>query len=233
MSSNFLRICILAATAFFPAMVGAAGSASADTFKLNSQDWKPYQYLTNGQPDGIAVKAVKCVVEKMGHKADINLLPWVRAQKEVAEGTADGFFAASKSAERDAYAELSETFIPQVWGWYSMADKTVDASSKATRVGVLAGSSMEQWLEKNGYTAMQKVQSSEALVKMLQTGRIDAVLANEIAFKEAVASSGAAEGAFKGVEHSNRPLGVYFGKAFLAKNPGFLTAFNGAVKSCQ
>jgi hypothetical protein len=31
----------------------------------------------------------------------------------------------------------------------------------------------------------------------------------------------------------NKPLGVYFSKAFLAKSPGFLAAFNRQVPACR
>lgn len=231
MSKHFARVAAMAAALVVGA--GVPGMASAETIKLNTQDWKPYQTVVNGQVEGIAVKAVKCTIEKMGHKAEISVLPWVRAQKDVADGLAHGFFAASKSADRDAFAEMSQAFIPQVWRWYSLTDKSVDVTAKATRVGVVAGSSMEKWLDENGYTSLQRIQATDALVKMLQMGRIDAVLANEIAFREALPAAGASEGAFKAVQHSDRPLGVYFGKTFLASHPGFLDAFNAQVKNCQ
>lgn len=233
MSLHFTRTAVMAAALSLSAMTGLAGTAAADTIKLTTQEWKPYQSTTNGQLDGLAVKAVKCILDKMGHKAEITVLPWTRAQKEVADGNAAGFFAASKSGDRDAFAEMSQAFIPQVWRWYTPADKTVDVSSKATKVGVLAGSSMEKWLDENGFTATQKIQSTDALVKMLQSGRIEAVLANEIVFKEALTASGVPDSAFKAPQHSDRPLGVYFGKSFLASHPGFLNAFNGQVKACQ
>lgn len=229
MTKHPIRVAMVAA-AF---SLSLAAGASAETIKFNTQDWKPYQTVINGQPDGIAVKAVKCIVEKMGHKADIAVLPWTRAQKEVADGVAGGFFAASKSADRDAFAEMSQAFIPQVWRWYTAADKVVDVAGKTAKVGVLAGSSMEKWLDENGYTATQKIQSTDALVKMLQSGRVEAVLANEIVFKEALGTAGASDAAFKAIPHSDRPLGVYFGKTFLAAHPGFLDGFNAQIKACQ
>lgn len=232
MTKHMTRLAIAAAAFSLSLSAGAAG-ASAETIKLNTQDWKPYQTVNNGQVEGLAVKAVKCIVEKMGHKAEITVLPWTRAQKEVADGAAAGFFAASKSPDRDAFADMSQAFIPQVWRWYTMADKNVDVTAKTTKMGVLAGSSMEKWLDDNTYTATQKLQNTDALVKMLQTGRVEAVLANEIVFKEALVAGGVAEASFKATQHSDRPLGVYFGKSFLASHPGFLDAFNGQIKSCQ
>lgn len=208
-------------------------AAAAETLRLTTQEWKPYQYSAGTKVEGIAVKAVTCVLEKMGHQADIVVLPWMRAQLQVAGGEAVGFFAASKSADRDAYAEMSRAFIPQVWGWYQLAEKSFDPADKALKVGVLAGSSMEKWLDDNGYAATSRLQATEQLVKMLRLGRLDVVLANEIVFKEAVSVTGSPEAAFKMREHSNRPLGVYFGKAFLTSHPGFLDAFNARVTDCR
>jgi polar amino acid transport system substrate-binding protein len=230
MTSHITQTAMLAVAISLSALVAAPLSASAETIKLTTQEWKPYQTVVGGQVEGTAVKAVKCVLEKMGHKAEITVLPWVRAQKDVADGAANGFFAASKSADRDAFADMSAPFIPQVWKWYTAADKAVDVTAKTAKVGVLAGSSMEKWLDENGYAGTQKIQSADALVKMLQSGRIEAVLSNEIVFKEA---AGAAESSFKAIPHSDRPLGVYFGKTFLASHAGFLDAFNAQVKTCQ
>lgn len=233
MSSQITKTAMLAVAISLSALVVAPVEASAETIKLTTQEWKPYQTVVNGQVEGTAVKAVKCVIEKMGHKAEITVLPWVRAQKDVADGAANGFFAASKSADRDAFAEMSAPFIPQVWRWYTAADKSVDVTSKTAKAGVLAGSSMEKWLDENGYTGTQKIQSTDALLKMLQSGRIEAILANEIVFKESLGAAGIAESAFKSTQHSDRPLGVYFGKTFLASHAGFMDGFNAQVKACQ
>lgn len=208
-------------------------AAQAETIKLTTQDWSPYQTVENGQLKGLAVKSVTCVIEKMGHKADISVLPWVRAQKDVADGAAAGFFAASKSADRDAFAEISQLFIPQVWLWYVGAGKSVDVKAPTTKVGVLAGSGMEKWLDSNGYAGVQKLQTTDALIKMLQGGRIDAVLTNEIVFKEELADMKVPESAFSTIPHSDKPMGVYFGKAFLASHAGFMDAFNAKIAECK
>ncbi|MGE5476274.1 MAG: substrate-binding periplasmic protein [Bacteroidales bacterium] len=233
MTMHAVRAMPVAVLVALSALADASTSARAETIKLTTQDWKPYQSVTAGQVDGIAVKAVKCALGKMGHQAEITVLPWVRAQKDVADGAASGFFAASKSPDRDAFAEMSQPFIPQVWRWYTTSGSPVDVTAKTAKVGVLAGSSMEKWLDENGYTSTQKTQNTDALVKMLQSNRIEAVLANEIVFKEAMAATATPDGAFKSTQHSDRPLGVYFSKSFLAAHPGFLDAFNAQAKACQ
>lgn len=226
------RMGILMAASALAVSALISSAWAGETIKLTTQEWAPYQTVTGGQVDGLAVKAVKCVMEKMGNTAEIVVLPWARAQKDVQDGAAHGFFAASKAAERDQYADMSIAFIPQIWRWYTGNDKAVDVTNKGVKVGVQAGSAMEKWLTDNGYAGIQKTQSADALVKMLQSGRVEAVLANEIVFKDAQATAGIAD-AFKSTVHSDRPMGVYFSKTFLASHAGFMDAFNAQAKSCQ
>ncbi|HLO79011.1 MAG TPA: transporter substrate-binding domain-containing protein [Magnetospirillum sp.] len=210
----------------------AAPARAADTVVLRTQEWAPYQMIVDHKATGIAVDSVRCILDRMGLRSEISVLPWGRAQREVARGSASGFFAASRSTARDAYAEMSAPFIPQVWRWYSQADSVVDIHNKAVKVGTLAGSGMERWLKEDGYTTVAALKSETALVRMLQKGRIQLALSNDAAFRYSLSAAGIAESKFQSVLHSSRPLGVYFGKAFLAERPGFLIAFNQNIKHC-
>lgn len=214
-------------------LVAMATSAGAETIKLTTQEWQPYQMVVNGHVTGTAVTAVECVLERMGHKADITVLPWARAQKDVANGVASGFFAASRSVDRDVFAEMSQPFIPQTWRWYFPVGTKVDVDRTETKTGALAGSGMEKWLSDNGYVDTRKLSSPLALLKMLQRGRIEVALSNEAVFRETLARAGAAESAFESLPHSDRPLGVYFGKDFLASHPGFLERFDAKIADCR
>lgn len=210
----------------------AAPARAADAVVLRTQEWAPYQMIVDHKATGIAVDSVRCILDRMGLQSEISVLPWVRAQRDVARGKASGFFAASRSTARDAYAEMSAPFIPQVWRWYAPANSVVDIHDKAAKVGTLAGSVMERWLKENGYTNVAGLKNEKALVRLLQKGRIELALSNDAAFKFSLSAAGIAESGFQSVMHSSRPLGVYFGKAFLAERPAFLMAFNQNIKHC-
>lgn len=214
-------------------LVAVPAATAADTVRMTTQEWSPYQLLENGTLGGHAVDAVECVMESIGTSYTMDVLPWARAQLLVQEGQADAFFAASASAKRDAYATISEPIAPQVWGWYHLKGNSVDVEDKDnTAVGVQLGSNMASWLDTNGYKAVTKLPVSGDLIRVLKAGRVEAVLSNQLAFEDDLAAAGESPDQFSSVEHSNRPLGVYFSNTFLAANPGFLDKFNAAVPGC-
>jgi ABC-type amino acid transport substrate-binding protein len=222
-------LCLVAAF-----LLPAGSVTAAETLRLTTQEWEPYQFTKDGQLSGVAVEVVRCIAGKLGVAAELSVKPWVRAQKMVEDGDADGFFAASRSAERDAYATMSDPIAPQVWRWYLQASGDKDPSkADGLRVGVLRGSAMEKFLADSKYLGVTSVTTSGQLVELLQMNRVDAALANELVFAEAAEDAKIPASSFKSVEHSNRPLGVYFGKAYLAKHEGFLPSFNAAIAGCR
>jgi len=207
-----------------------------DVLLLTTQAWEPYQMESGGVQDGIAVRAVMCILESIGQPYSITFLPWARAQAQVEAGQAHGFFAASQSDKRDAYAQMSEPIAPQQWLWYLLAGSTLDpqdpAFKETNRVTAIAGSNMGSWLQDNDYQIESQPRTTEQLIAMLQQGRVDAVLANELVFSEALQSLGMSADLFRTYVNKDKPLGVYFSKVYLQQHPGFLERFNAEIPEC-
>lgn len=229
-----MKALLLPTLAALAATVLAGPAAAVETLRLTTQEFPPYQSKETGTLNGIAVDVVTCTLQRMGQRFEIELLPWARAQKLVEDGEAHGFFSASRSAARDAYARMSELVAPQVWQWYMPKGSTTDPAAKATlKVGTMMGSAMQTWLEENGYNVALKGRSVELLIKNLEARRIDVFLANELAFEKEAADLGRKRDDFTVVTHSDRPLGVYFGKKFLDQEPAFLDRFNAEIAPCR
>ena len=229
---------ICAASVGFFFLFAAEPARPADlAIRLVTQEWQPYQSRASGRPTGVAVEMVRCVLGRLGRQAEIVFLPWQRAQADVRKGRADGFFAASQSPERDAYATLSAPIAPQQWTWYYAEGAELvpgDAAFKNTaRVTATSGSNMAGWLHQSGYNVQDEPRGTDQLVKMLERGHVDAVLANPLAFEAALESTGVPVDRFLRHVEREQPLGVYFGKDFLARNPDFLSAFNGEIAGCM
>ncbi len=84
---------------------------------------------------------------------------------------------------------------------------------------------MLKWLKENNYNIRGNPKNSNLLVKMLLKKRFDAILANNMETEEIIKNE-KLEGKFKVVTLKDKPLGVYFSKTFLEKNPYFLKKFN-------
>jgi polar amino acid transport system substrate-binding protein len=201
---------------------------------LTSQNLSPLGfYDEKGNYDGIAVKVVKYALEKMNVKYEINIYPWARAQMLVKTGEADGFFAGSKNAEREEYAVMSSIIAEQNWVWYQLKNNPLNPKDlsfkKNAKVGAYIGANMLDWLNEKKYNVTAKPRDTESLFKMLMAKRVDAILANHLVANEIIKNEGIAE-ELKSTVEKEHPLGVYFSKKFLEKNPGFIESFNYYIK---
>src|SRR6266542_548071 len=67
-----------------------AGFASGAKLKLNTQDFAPFSYEVNGVVSGPAADIIRKICGEARIDCSMHLLPWRRAQDEVANGTAQG-----------------------------------------------------------------------------------------------------------------------------------------------
>ncbi len=222
----------------FPFLLSASLAWGEPTVRLTTHDLPPYGSYRGADHrfGGIAVDVVDCVMRKLDRAYRLQVVPWARAQKLVPRGEADGFLAASRNAERDRYATSSVLIAEQEWRWYLMASNPADPRSESFRrtatVGSFIGANMLDWLRENGYRVEAKPGTTEQLLVMLTKGRVDAILANHLVMAE-LAKKHSLESQLRSVLQENRPLGVYFSKVFLEKNPGFLARFDQQVPRCR
>lgn len=74
--------------------------------------------------------------------------------------------------------------------------------------------------------------NSLTTLKILSLGRIDVNLENDSNLKTAFKDTGLSPADFKTFVAKSKPVGVYFGKAFLQREPEFLDIFNISIKAC-
>lgn len=205
---------------------------------LLTHDLPPYSYINEqGEPDGLAVLPVQCALGKVDIEYSIQFVPWKRAQNMVQEGSADAFFGASRSAERDAYATFSATIAPQEWRWFLLAENPVDPRSVEFRahgkVASFVGANMYDWLQQNGYQTGAAPVTNQQLLQMLLAKRIDAILANHLVMAQLLHEA-EAETKVRSVLQLDKPLGVYYSHRALKKLPvDFIERFNAAIGECQ
>ncbi len=231
-----LLIAALALCAF-----GAGTQSMAQTtpkkILLTTQKWEPYQVPNGKKLEGIAVKVVECVLGKMNRPYEIQVLPWKRAQSDVEEGKAQGFFAASKDPKRDKYAVATDVIADQKWNWYLPKDSQLDPTAPDFKdkaaVAATLGSNMLNWLEENKFKVKAKPDNAEQLARMLQLKRVDAFLANEFATDEVLKKLKLDKSEFKIVLNKDQPLSVYFSKKFVEEEPEFLKQFNAQIAGCR
>jgi polar amino acid transport system substrate-binding protein len=223
----------------FPAAANAADKP-AITFGTKVE-WAPYHIDLGSGADGLAVRAVACIMARMEQPFVIQKMPWARVQALTRSGRLDGFFAASKNAERDKYAQLSEPFLPQTRRLYVLKNNTalngqaLDlALAKASlKVAARHGSNALETAEKLGLSVALKPQTATELAALLAAGRIDGIVENDLVFPVLMEEAGLKAVDITDIILGEKNMGVYFGNNFLADKPGFMAAFNAQVPACS
>ncbi|QPG58193.2 transporter substrate-binding domain-containing protein [Shewanella eurypsychrophilus] len=207
-----------------------------EVISMTTKEWPPYQMQIGKAQSGIAIDALRCVMQNLEQKYEVIFLPWGRAQKGVELGDYDAFFSASHNLKRDNYAVQSNTFIEQEWNFYlrknsHIKPNIIDIKSTA-KFASRQHSNTTHWLHQNQFMLAHQVESVDKLVELLYHNRIDAVMENSLLFESAVTRAGLTKDQFITVHNKSKPLGVYFGKLFLAKHPDFLDKFNQHTAKC-
>lgn len=223
---------------FLSTQVAAKEPITLTTFNLPHYGYFPKEAsimpIADSTFTGEAVDTVRCAFKSLPFSLKIKVMPWKRAQLTVKQGLADGFFSASQNKNRDKYAQFSAPIADQQWLWYFKQTVLVKPTDKdfkqKARIGALNGSLMKSWLIENDYTIGVNAQSSDALFRSLLIGRIDSILANKKVINALMTEE---SNAISSMQHSVRPLGVYFSNTFLAERPEFLARFNEQVQLCR
>lgn len=227
-------------TALYVASLGFPSGAQlvyTEPVVLNTQQWPPFEWERNGEQGGFAIEMVRCVFSKLGRPVEFQFLPWKRAQVDVQNGIADGFFPASQSADRDVYAVRSVPIISVDWVWFTKKDSKWDVLSPEFKMNAYVtaqqGSYYGVWLSQNGYKVDLYPNTHLQMTGMLQRDRLDAFLANDMVVGEELKGTEYSLNDFRMLTIKSDPLGVYFSKSFLQAKPDFIEKFNAVVPQCR
>ena len=211
---------------------------AAQPLHLLTQEQAPYtMQLAGGSQAGLALDTVRCAFGRLGLPAEIRFAAWARAQRRVENGEGDGYFPASRNAERDGLSQWFGPVAPQQWRWYLRRDSRLDPLAPGfreyARVGAYAGSNMLHWLQEQHYQVTVSPPEHDQMLDVLLAGRADAVLAANLAMDKLLAQRGAA-GKVRSVLAQDKPLGLYLSHRFMAQQPAaFAGKLQRALARCQ
>lgn len=166
---------------FFTLLVGFMPWVFADTVKVATNDWKPYNTV-DGQ--GLVDIVVREAFALVGHEVEYVILPWKRAYETVKSGENDVSYPWSFLPEREKEVLFNETpiIVNRSIFWHK---KDTDFSWSDTsdlkkyKIGAMIGYSDTDILESAG-VPVQKVSDEKTNLKKLLSGRIDAFAMNEV-----------------------------------------------------
>ena len=164
-------------------LVGLVGGAE---LKLNTQDFAPFSYEVNGVVSGPAAAIIRKICSEMKIDCSMHLLPWRRAQDEVANGTAQGLFVIGWNEERAKTLYFSPPLLNTEYGFFVRDDNPLKFKQNLDVKGYIVG----VYGPSNTATALEKIKADikdltidmtpddKAAFKKLSLARVDAVFSN-------------------------------------------------------
>jgi len=222
---------ILAIGQVTAAQAGSHPEISGKTVRLAKQ--------SGAAATALGIPAVQCAFLKMGRAVEFVDVPWTRAQQGTRRGSYDGFFMASRTANRDSYAIASVPFVKNDWVYVIAPGSDLTPSSARflkQRFGANQGTARIQWLLRMRQDGKLAIDVSDApkvehAWEMLARGRFDVLLENRANLEKFLSQKKYAE--FRFFPARQAELSVYFSKVFLARDPMILESFNDAIGHCR
>lgn len=213
-------------------------SLEAQTLRLSTHDLEPYGYYDeHGRFTGSAVNVLQCALSRMDVVLELTVVPWKRAQNLALGGAVDGFFAASQKADRDAYATMTVPIADQDWIWFWPASSDLTSADLERKQDFVfssfIGANMQYWLESEGYRTMSALpNTTETLVRMVVSGRVDIGLANRQVLQVLLEQNPGMPPVETALAQE-RPLGAYIRKDWLSSRPQFMPELNRHILNCR
>lgn len=162
---------------------------AADSVKLVTLEYPPYQYSSQGQVSGIVADIVNEAFSRMGMSTDISVNAWPRSLGMVKDGNADAIFTAYKNAERVKFLDYSKTILmPQEVVLFVKPDSTIKFSGdlkdiKDARIGIVRGISygtVFDGAKKSGlFSNLEESTNIDQNAKKFANDRFDIFIANK------------------------------------------------------
>jgi len=163
------------------------GLASGAELLFNTQDFAPFNYEVSGVVSGPAADIIRKICSEMKIDCTMHLLPWRRAQDEVANGTAHGLFVIGWNEERAKTLYFSPPILNTEYGFFVRDDNPLKFKQNSDVNGYTVGT----FGPSNTATALEKIKAEiqdlkidmtpddESAFKKLSLGRVDAVFSNK------------------------------------------------------
>lgn len=153
------------------------------TINIKHNESLPWCGTEDGDAIGLVVDIMNEVSKRSGLIFEYERLPWARALKEVQSTDNSLIIPITRTRERERYYNWISIMVkhqPRITYLSTNSDidngdKSVD-SFKDKRVGIIKSSAIIPTLEKMGFTNLYEGNTIQNIVKMLKTGRIDAMV---------------------------------------------------------
>lgn len=169
--------------------VKASHADSLPEFFMVTEDWKPYNFVENGELKGISVEVLLLMLEKIGSEQglqDISVYPWIRAYKTTIETPNTILFTTTRTKKRENLFKWVGPIFEIDFNVYALRENNIHINSladlKKYKIGTLRGDATEDVLVKKAGMKVrdfEQVSSNIQNTRKLALGRIDLAVHSE------------------------------------------------------
>ncbi len=171
----------------FALVLFLSGTAHAETLKLLTEEYPPYNFSENGVISGAAVEQAELMMKALDTQYSLEILPWARALSLAENQPWTCLFTTGHDDERDKRFKWVEPLLVDHMVMVRKAGSGVNPANveeaKRFTVGTQREDFSANFLEKNAFPKIDLAADMEATVKKLLSGRIDLMMTSEKTFE--------------------------------------------------
>lgn len=143
-----------------------------------TEEYPPFNYTNdNGQLTGFSVEVVEEIMQRLGYKQPVEVLPWSRAYNLTQKREGMVLFSMTRSEAREKMFKWVGPLVPNKSVFWGLADREYDIKNvedaKKYKIGAYKDDADEIKLKELGFPHLESVIKDDLNVKKLLAGKID------------------------------------------------------------
>ncbi|WP_445940501.1 substrate-binding periplasmic protein [Pseudomonas sp.] len=176
-------------------LLGCCSLAPATELRLYTEEYRPLSYMEDGKLTGMAVEVIELLIQRTGQDARIELVPWTRGYHQVQREASSGLFSTVRTARREALFQWVGPIAQGHTSFYARRGaglnvRTLKDVERFTTLAVPKQWYSYEYLSDRGLKNLYGVPTPQHMMKMFKHGRIELLVANNLALDDMLAQQG-------------------------------------------
>lgn len=166
----------------------------AKEFEILTEFDPPYSFKdAEGKPTGFGVEVVMQVQQRIGNNDPIEIVPWARAYRTILKRKNVVVFTMSRIASRESLFQWVGPLIANTWVLVAKKSSNLKIASleqarSLKSIAVVDGYAWNEYLVKKKFTNLVSLVSHSPGVKMLNAGRVQAIVSSNLSYQAVIAN---------------------------------------------
>ncbi|NQY94093.1 MAG: transporter substrate-binding domain-containing protein [Campylobacteraceae bacterium] len=168
-------------------MMLAQMSSASQNFTFMAEDLPPFIYANanTNEPEGIAIKIVQELAQKMNHPMNIEIASWNKAYNLIKDNDGYALFPVSRRPNREALFKWVGPLLKSTSYLYKRRGsdiniKTLNDAKKVSAIGVVKNYAGHQLLQKEGFENLIAVGHTKGVIRALAFKRADLIEVGDV-----------------------------------------------------